>query len=667
MVATYGGFADLVVANGRFGVAAGDRVAQFTSVSFDNFGTEWSTALLAGAALVVVPGDRRLGAELADFLIEAEVTHAMLPPAVLATLPAESLPSRVVLDVGGDACLPEVSARWSSGGRVLWHSYGATETTVDATAWRAEPDAEQVLVGRPLVNHRVFVLDRWLRPVPPGATGELYIAGAGLARGYAGRPGLTSERFVACPWGRPGERMYRIGDLGRWTPDGELVCSGRADGQVKVRGFRIEPGEVEAVLAGCPQVAQVVVAAREDIPGDKRLIGYVVPSADGMDAGGNLPALVLAYAAERLPGYMVPSAIVVLDVLPLTVNGKLDRAALPGPDYAPGGDSRPPANEAEAIACEAFGEVLHLDGIGPDDNFFALGGHSLLAVSLAEHLQERGIPVSVRTVFQAPTPAAIVRQAGLPDTGEGWDVLLPLRAGGGEAPFFCVHPGIGLAWCYMPLVRYVPQDVPLYGLQARGLTGAEPPAQTLREMAADYVEQIRAVQPAGPYRLLGWSLGGVVAQEMAAQLQDADEEVAALVLMDAYPWDPKIDDPLEDEELAQLTDSSRGGSVMFASVSTDELPLIERVVLNNSRILSEHEPRRYAGDLLLVVADRSAPPRPARRWKPYVTGEIQVTHLSCQHLEMAQPGLLGLTWDMVSTWLTRGSGDRRSQFKDMRE
>ena len=657
VVATYAGFADLVVANGRFGVAAGDRVAQFTSASFDNFGTEWSTALLAGAALVLVPAERRLGADLAGFLTEAGVTHAMLPPAVLATLPEGSVGAGMVLDVGGDVCMPEVSARWSGGGRVLWHSYGATETTVDATAWQASPDAAQVLVGRPLVNTRVFVLDRWLCPVPPGAAGELYISGAGVARGYLNRAGLTAERFVACPFGAPGERMYRIGDLGRWTADGELVCIGRADAQVKVRGFRIEPGEVEAVLAGCPQVAQAVVAARDDIPGDKRLIAYVVPSASGIDISGDgdLGQAIREYAAARLPQYMVPAAVVPLDTLPLTVNGKLDRAALPAPDYAFGLVGRGPATEAEEIVCEAFAQVLHLSGVGPEDNFFALGGHSLLAVSLAERLQERGITVSVRTVFQAPTPAEILRRANMPETGEGWNVLLPLRASGHHPPFFCVHPGIGLSWCYMPLVRHVPETIPLYGLQARGLTGRERPAGSIREMAADYVEQIRSVQPAGPYHLLGWSLGGVVAQEMAAQLQASGEDIAALVLMDAYPWDPKLDDPAEDDELAQLTDQSRAGGTVFAAVSAEELPLIEQVVVNNSTILAAHEPRGFDGNLLLIVAHRTAPPRPAARWKPYVSGKIQESHLSCRHLEMAQPGLLGLTWDMVATWLKRES------------
>ena len=411
VVVTYGGFADLVVANRRFGVGAGDRVAQFSSAGFDNFGSEWSMALLAGAVLVVAPEGRWLAAELAGFLVRGGVTHVMVTPAVLATLPEGSVPAGVVIEVGGDVCVPEVSARWSSGGRVLWHSYGATETTVDATAWRASPDAARVLAGRPLVNTRVFVLDRWLAPVPAGAVGELYVAAAGLARGYLGRAGLTAERFTACPFGAAGERMYRIGDLGRWTGDGELEFCGRADDQVKIRGFRIEPGEVEAVLAGCPGVAQAAVIVREDTPGDKRLVGYLVPAAD---AGGQdgLAAVVREHAARRLPGYMVPPAVVVLDGLPLTANGKVDRRALPAPEYGAGPAGPGPATVAEEMVCGAFAQVLGLDRAGAEDNFFDLGGHSLLAVRLVSRLRAvMGAELGVRAVFESPTPAGLARLA----------------------------------------------------------------------------------------------------------------------------------------------------------------------------------------------------------------------------------------------------------------
>src|SRR4029077_17214340 len=290
-----------------------------------------------------------------DVLVTHGVTHALLPPVLLATLEeGDNLPLQVLI-VGGEACPGEVVARWSAGRRMV-NAYGPTEITVCATISAPLSGSQAPPIGSPIWNTRGYVLDAGLEPVPGGGKGDLYIAGAGLARGYLKRPALTAERFVADPFGPPGARMYRTGDLAGWRAEGQLECLGRADQQLKVRGFRIEPGEVEAVLARHPSVAQAAVVAREDVGGDKRLVGHGV----GPRGHGGEPALLRRQVAQSLPEYMVPGAIVVLEALPLTPNGKLDRKALPAPDFRASttGAWRAPRTAHEEILCALFAEVL---------------------------------------------------------------------------------------------------------------------------------------------------------------------------------------------------------------------------------------------------------------------------------------------------------------------
>ncbi|MGW2176461.1 non-ribosomal peptide synthetase, partial [Streptomyces sp. NPDC001705] len=415
VVVTHGGLANhLLWAQRVFGLEASDRVLHKTPFGFDASVWELWWPLRSGAALVIAaPAAHRDPAYLVELIRREEVTAAHFVPSQLSLLVAESAAvdctSLRMLFSGGEALTGALHQRATSLLDVELHNvYGLTETTVDSTSWHggtSEATGGTVPIGRPVDNTRVHVLDRFLAPVPPGVAGELYVAGTGLARGYHERPGLTAERFVACPFGDSGERMYRTGDLARWTADGQLMFVGRADDQVKVRGFRVEPGEIEAVLAAHPEVARAVVIAREDTQGDERLVAYVVPEGEG-GWGDELSGTVRAFAGARLPEYMVPSAVVVLDRLPLSVNGKLDRAALPAPEYASAG-GRGPATVAEELVCQVFAEVLGIDRVGVEDNFFELGGHSLLAVSLVQRLRERGFGVSVRVLFEAPTPAAL--------------------------------------------------------------------------------------------------------------------------------------------------------------------------------------------------------------------------------------------------------------------
>ncbi|MFC4901942.1 amino acid adenylation domain-containing protein [Streptosporangium amethystogenes subsp. fukuiense] len=426
VVVTHAGIAALACSQvDRFGITPDSRVLHFASPSFDASVMELLMAFAAGAALVIPPSGAYSGAALADALRDARVTHALIPPAALAGVPEVPLPDLRTLIVGGDACAPNLVDTWAPG-RLMINAYGPTEATIAATMSAPLTAGEIPPIGSPVRDARAYVLDSWLRPVPAGVEGELYLAGPGLARGYLGRAGLTAERFVACPFGGRGGRMYRTGDVVRRRGDGVVEFVGRVDQQVKVRGFRIEPGEVEAVLARHGSVSRVVVVVREDRPGDRRLVAYVVPaegvSAERVSAEGEAASVgagpvldvgeLRRFAGEVLPEFMVPSAVVVLGALPVTGNGKLDRAALPAPEVIsePGRGAR---SVVEEILCGVFAEVLGVERVGVEESFFELGGDSLLAMRLVGRVRSvLGVEVSVRAVFEASTVAGLAAWIG---------------------------------------------------------------------------------------------------------------------------------------------------------------------------------------------------------------------------------------------------------------
>ncbi|WP_407562712.1 amino acid adenylation domain-containing protein [Streptomyces sp. 184] len=390
------------------GVAQDVTVLQFASFSFDAAVLDVAVTLAAGGTLAIASDEERVEpAALAEMIRSSGVSVASVVPSLLSVLDPAAVTGVRNWVLGAELLTADLASKWSRQAKV-WNTYGPTEATVITTATPLDADIASAdpppPIGRPIGNTRVYVLDDFLRPVPPGVTGEVYLAGPGLARGYIGRGGLTAERFVACPFA-PGARMYRSGDLAAWTADGQLAFLGRADEQVKIRGFRIEPGEIEAVLAAHPDVSRAAVVVREDRPGDRRLVAYIVP-------GGREPDIdaVREHAATRLPAHMVPSAVLALESLPLTPNGKLDRRALPAPDFAERATGRAPEGETEEALCTLFADVLGVERVGADDNFFDLGGDSGLAMRLAGRIREDfGAELNMRQFFGAPTPVGVTR------------------------------------------------------------------------------------------------------------------------------------------------------------------------------------------------------------------------------------------------------------------
>ncbi|MBM7788492.1 non-ribosomal peptide synthetase [Tenggerimyces flavus] len=409
VVVSHDGIGSLIAtATERIGIAEDSRVLQFASIGFDVTVWELVMSLGVGGRVIVVPTERRIaGPELTDYIAKHEATHLALPPSLVAAFPKDlALPENAYLLVGTETVPPTLVARWAQKLNVV-AAYGLTEATVNSTLWNAgDVPADwtgPVPIGVPDPNTRTYVLDSALRPVAVGVEGELYVGGRGLARGYLGRHALTSERFVADPFGPPGSRMYRTGDRVRWQPDGTLAFLGRADSQLKLRGHRIEPGEIETVLNTHPEVSQAAIVLTTDHRGMKRLVAYVV--------GPTHADSVRAHARERLPEYMVPSAVVLLDGLPVTPNGKLDAKALPAPDWATLVGDTAPRNDTERTLADLFAQVLELPNVGIHDSFFELGGDSIVAVQLVTRARHAGLALTPRQVFQRRTVAALAEVA----------------------------------------------------------------------------------------------------------------------------------------------------------------------------------------------------------------------------------------------------------------
>ena len=514
-----------------FAVGPQVRMTQLASLGFDMAAWDIWSALIAGACLVVADDDTRAIPErLVEWLKEQRIVNAFLPTPLAEAVLELTWPSDTtlrVLQTAGDRLHrhPRAGLPFE-----VFNLYGPTEATLVATNVRLEPGLPgEPSIGRPIANTRTYVLDGNGELLPVGVVGELCIGGVGVARGYLDRPVLTAERFVPDPF-HPEGRLYRTGDRCRWLADGTLQYIGRSDHQVKIRGVRIEPGEIESALAAHSAVREAVVVAREDAPGDKRLVAYLVPRADVAFSMRELRK----HLESKLPEAMIPAAFVEMNALPLTANGKIDRKALPRPE-APRKtfDSGSAFDPLEIEILRMWQDVLGVTEIGTREEFFALGGHSLLAVRLLKQIEDRfrrRVPLSI--FLRSPTVEGLAAALRGQASQMPWSPLVPIRSQGSRLPFFCVHPGLGNIAGYDTLARYLATDQPFYALCSIGLESDQEPDTRVEDMAARYVEAVRAVQPEGPYWLGGHSFGGLVAFEMARQLADQGERIDLLALFD---------------------------------------------------------------------------------------------------------------------------------------
>lgn len=667
-------------------------VAHTTGIGFD---AAWDPILwmITGHRLHIASEQvQRDPQQLASSLLDLSIGFWETTPSYLRQLTTEpgflclldeaaAAETTVTVALGGEALDADLWEWLRDRPGITAHNlYGPTETTVDVFAAPVASSTTPVL-GSPLTRMRGYVLDERLHHVPAGTTGELYLAGPQLAHGYRGRSGRSAEQFVADPFGAAGERMYRTGDLVVRHRSGQLSFIGRSDSQIQLRGFRVELGEVERALRSAAGVKDAIVRASGDDPASMQLIGYIVaaetgtaietetgteiaaPSASDAQAQEVLADEARAQARSLVPTYMVPTRIVIIDEVPLTSHGKVDDSALPDPAAAVIGSRRAPRTPREETVASVFARVLSLPRVGVDESFFELGGHSFLARPLIAAVNDAlGSELSVQSLFRAPTVEALVVEAaqGAADSvDESLRPLLPLRTAGTKPPLFAVHPATGISWGFAAMLSGLDPQRPLIGLQMPGLAPEDPEeitADTLTELADDYIVWMHSVQSTGPYHLLGWSFGGVLAHRLATRLQEKGEDVAFLGVLDAFPtgqdsnaeegaalWANYLDahypsaaEETEGLDDAQALDFLRKQGDPLGNVSPESIASMTRGFHTVARLIREAPVARFDGELSLFVATRDVPrgtPGPDS-WRPYVTGDIHVTEVPARHSDM---------------------------------
>ena len=535
------------------GIGADDKLLAVTTISFDIAGLELFLPLLTGAEIVLADtATAKDGRALLDIIKNEQVTIMQATPYTWRILLEagwdNSAPLKVIC--GGEALPQELSQKLLTHATSLWNVYGPTETTIWSTVKQLTAEDKVISIGNPINNTSIYILDNFLKPLAPGIAGEIYIGGEGVAKGYLNRPELTAEKFIDDPFTKqPGDKMYRTGDLGKFMPNGEIECLGRLDAQVKIRGYRIETGEIEYQLAQVPGIKEAVVIARADKFGVDKLVAFAVVEYSG-DAA-NTATLVQTWKEvlkNSLPDYMVPDNFIIVPAMPLTPNGKVDKKAL----AKHGGTSTvapdvyiAPRTDIEKLVADIWTEFLGVEKIGVHDNFFELGGHSLVAVQVMTKIEkETGKRLPLASLFESSTVEKLALLLELDGKSVTWDSLVPIKPTGNKMPLYMVH-GAGLnVLLFNTLAMGMSADQPIYGLQAKGLNGIDEPLGKIEDIAAHYIASIMAQNPDGPYALAGYSFGGIIAFEMARQLEALGKEVKMLAMFDTYAYRSPYYDPM---------------------------------------------------------------------------------------------------------------------------
>jgi amino acid adenylation domain-containing protein len=639
-----------------------------TSICFDMSIFEMFLPLCFGGGFILV--ENALALPYLDGKEEVTLINTV-PSAIKELLNSNGLPSSIkTVNLGGEPLSYDLAQQLYAKCPIeqLYNLYGPTETTTYSTIDHvAAGSAVAPTIGRPIANTQVYILDQKLNPVPVAVPGELYIGGSGVARGYVNRSGPTAEKFMPDPFSPiPGARMYRTGDRARWLADGDLEYLGRIDQQVKVRGYRVELGEIEAVLSRHPSVREAVVLMREDKAGDKRIVAYAAANGDSIPSGTELRA----YLQRKLPEYMVPGSFVMLEKLPLTPSGKLNRKALPAPEAIGFEQERPyiaPRDEVELRLTGIWEKLFGVQGISIRDSFFDLGGHSLLGVQLMARIHEQfGSDMPLGFLLQNPTVERLASLLRQKTTAPRRTALVPIQPGGSRLPFFSVHPVGGNVLCYSELARLLGPEQPFYGFQLPDPADDVMP-DTIQAMAAHYVECLREVQPQGPYRLGGWSMGGVVAFEMARLLLEQGHRVELLALIDSFassdiPRPENLDHDtllrlfVEDVEglsgkslghsldrskhmdlndaLGLLLDEMRALEIVPSELSLTDLRAFFSSYTTNLKALLTYEPQEYAGKITLIKARDSALEQShetALGWARFAMAGVEVHEIEGDH------------------------------------